>query len=372
MIRDDASIDYVTVSEDDNWEFSFENLPLLDRNGNVIAYSVMMEADWQDDDPYYMIIYDGDNIIAKGKISLRITDVTLLSEEEYTEFKDNIPLNSDGWWWLRSPGDQNFLAEHVIDDGSVHSSYVYYDGACVRPALICDLDHSNLSIGDKISLAGYNWTVINTSVNITDDPYNGKAIILCDYFVGNTPFRTDTFAADANVYAVSDVKVWLENWATEKGVMPESDFLITDVTLLSQDEYVEYKDVISLITDNWWLRSLGPYSAYASVMVDNHGEVNTQYWSSSNSVGVRPVILCDLSHSNYSVGDQISLAGYSWTVLNNSMILCDGIVGRTAFRAEYSAPDSNDYDASDVKQWLANWVATHPFWTKTVMAWVVE
>jgi proteasome lid subunit RPN8/RPN11 len=96
------------------------------------------------------------------------------------------------------------------------------------------------------------------------------------------------------------------------------------------------------------------------------------------SVGVRPVVICDLSSSDLSVGDQISLADYSWTVIcvsndiaddpynGDAMILCDDFVGYTCFREDYSATDSTEYDASDVKQWLANWVASHPFWTKTV------
>jgi hypothetical protein len=144
-----------------------------------------------------------------------ITDVTLLSKEEYTEFKDNILLNSNGVWWLRSSGNYQRNAADVNFDGSLRNDDVSDMDCCVRPALICDLGSSNLGVGNKISLAGYNWTVISTSVNVTDDPYNGKAIILCDDFVGQTAFRLDRDAANANVYDASDVKVWLANWATE-------------------------------------------------------------------------------------------------------------------------------------------------------------
>lgn len=40
-------------------------------------------------------------------------------------------------------------------------------------------------------------------------------------------FRTSWSASDANIYSASDVKVWLENWATEQGIMPDKDLTIT-------------------------------------------------------------------------------------------------------------------------------------------------
>jgi ribosomal protein L31 len=43
-----------------------------------------------------------------------------------------------------------------------------------------------------------------------------------------------------------------------------------------------------------------------------------------------------------------------------------------AFRTDSTAADANVYDASDIKIWLAIWVDTHPFWSKTVMVPIVE
>ena len=127
-----------------------------------------------------------------------IKNVTLLSEEEYKKSKGNIPLNSSGQWWLRSEGIYQISVACVRRDGSLYTSRVSNVIASVRPALICDLSSSGLSVGNKISLAGYQWTVISDS------------IILCDEFVGRTAFRKGAFGV--NDYDTSDIKAWLANW----------------------------------------------------------------------------------------------------------------------------------------------------------------
>ena len=46
----------------------------------------------------------------------------------------------NGWWWLRSPGKQQYNAAHVKNDGSLYDNYVSIDNGCVRPALWLNLD----------------------------------------------------------------------------------------------------------------------------------------------------------------------------------------------------------------------------------------
>ena len=64
------------------------------------------------------------------------TDVFLLSVEEYKKYKNVIP-NIDKWWWLRTPGDDQYYAANVSTDGSVFhaGNYVGNDTYAVRPAL---------------------------------------------------------------------------------------------------------------------------------------------------------------------------------------------------------------------------------------------
>ena len=141
---------------------------------------------------------------------IKIKELTLLSEKEYLDAKENVPPTKGWWWWLRSPGDIRNYAAYVDVDGSLYGSRVDYDSGCVRPALrISNLESSNLQIGDKFDLVGCVWTVIS------------EGIALCDNSVGKTCFREDWEAGDANNYDASDIKKWLANWAEEHGIEVE-------------------------------------------------------------------------------------------------------------------------------------------------------
>ena len=141
-------------------------------------------------------------------IDIQIDGITLLSVEEAGKVP-NSQRAIGKVWWLRSPGDFDISTASVLGDGSV-SDYGYHvnlNVLGVRPALIFDLESSNLQINDQIVLAGYTWTVID----------GGYA--LCNEIVRNTCFRENWGAKDANQYEASDIKKWLENWAREKGIL---------------------------------------------------------------------------------------------------------------------------------------------------------
>lgn len=145
---------------------------------------------------------------AKKEIELNVIGATLLSEEEYEEYKKNIPwLWND--WWLRSTGHTYELDSYAryVDgeykDGEDENKNVYSLNVDirlgVRPALIIS-DSCDLIIGDKLSLCGYDFTVIS-------DKY-----ALCNHTLIKAPFRADWRAADAEDYEHSDVKKCVDSW----------------------------------------------------------------------------------------------------------------------------------------------------------------
>ena len=145
-------------------------------------------------------------IMTTQEQELEIKEVTLLSECEYTEYETNIPPANE-WWWLRSPGDSRYDATTVNYDGSLSDYDVDSSSGCVRPALkISNLQSSNLQIGDTFYMAGYSWTVI------------GEGLALCNQCVGQTAFRKEWHADDANDYDASDIKKWLAEWAANNGI----------------------------------------------------------------------------------------------------------------------------------------------------------
>ena len=140
-------------------------------------------------------------------ISLDITGITLLSIEEAKALPKKI-RDIGKFWWLRSPGNGINSAVYVECDGDVYPcGYNVEKEYGVRPALIINLESSNLKIGDKFKLAGQTWTVIS------------ERYALCDGIIGKHTFRNEWRASDANDYEKSDVKKFLENWAREQGVI---------------------------------------------------------------------------------------------------------------------------------------------------------
>ena len=131
---------------------------------------------------------------------------------------------------------------------------------------------------------------------------------------------------------------------------------IQGITLLSKEEYEAHKDIIPLIKSCWWLRSPGSRIDYATY-VDSDGCIDDKGYHVCyvNSFGYRPALLCDIKSTNLEAGDKVEIAGYSWTVLNDNMMLCDESIACNTFRLDWKAEDANVYEASDVKRWLENW-----------------
>ena len=136
--------------------------------------------------------------------------------------------------------------------------------------------------------------------------------------------------------------------STEKVEVP-----IYGIKLLSIEEYQENRDIICDLDGWWWLRSPGHYRNYAVHVYTNGGLdcIHVDY----NNGCVRPALIGNLKSSNLKRGDKIEVAGYTWTVLNNELALCDKGVGKTCFRKDWEANNANDYDASDIKKWLHDW-----------------
>ena len=139
----------------------------------------------------------------------------------------------------------------------------------------------------------------------------------------------------------------------------EIDLQIEEITLLSKEEYLAAKDIIPARHDWWWLRSPYRYDTNYAGVVRSIGNFNYDPVV-DGSDGVSPALkIRDLKSSNLEVGDQIILAGYTWTVISDDYILCDSIVGKTCFRKDWKAPDANVYEKSDIKKWLEAWAKEH-------------
>ena len=133
---------------------------------------------------------------------------------------------------------------------------------------------------------------------------------------------------------------------------------VIGITLLSVEEYEEAKAYIAPIGHWWWLRS--PGDSGSAALVSTSGDVCTGGFLVDVSYGaVRPALEVDnLKSFNLNPEDKIiDLAGHDWTVISDTMALCDDSIGGHCFRENWKAPDANDYEQSDVKRFLESWAA---------------
>ena len=154
---------------------------------------------------------------------INVSGVTLLSVQQVLFMqqvmfvpKDITKCNYDkcdyNYWWLRSPGYGSSYAADVNIFGYVNTvgNYVYDTYSVVRPALeISNPESSELAIGDRFNLFGYDWTVIF------------RDMALCDTGIGR-----HRFDPERNNWEASELKTWLEDWLKEKmaeaeGRLPE-------------------------------------------------------------------------------------------------------------------------------------------------------
>lgn len=135
----------------------------------------------------------------------------------------------------------------------------------------------------------------------------------------------------------------------------EADLDIAEVTLLSAEEYEAAKDVIPMRDEFWWLRSPCSEGSNRAGFVDDRGRLDFD-GVDNEYVGVRPALrIRKLRSSNLSRGDKFELARHVWTIVSDSLALCDDIVGYTRFRKDWKDEEANDYESSDIRAWLECW-----------------
>lgn len=131
--------------------------------------------------------------------------------------------------------------------------------------------------------------------------------------------------------------------------------LIEGITLLSIDEYKEAGKAIPPINFRWWLRSKDyDRGVYSVRMMGNVPCIWADAPDSDMVVGVRPVLV--LKPAGLKIGEHFSYKGYHWTYIGKNRAICATTMTRMAFRADSGAPDADDYEKSDVRDYLMNWL----------------
>ena len=123
------------------------------------------------------------------------------------------------------------------------------------------------------------------------------------------------------------------------------------ITLLTSEEYEQYKDIIPLIdSDWWWLKDAYPRSSYVLHCVNHEGSGDIT--GCGGNGGVRPALHINLTNQkSLNLGDHIRIGSKSFTVLSweneELFALCDECIAIRRF-----ASLNNDWESSELKQWL--------------------
>jgi len=129
-------------------------------------------------------------------VELDINEITLLSREEYHQYKHDID-DMGLWWWLCTPSSKDGKVM-IVNHNELDDVGAYVDCGGVRPVLrISNLESVGLTIGSRFYLAGEQWRVISPDLALTSR---------CITFM---PFRCD----DCTDYEGSDVEKYLQRWA---------------------------------------------------------------------------------------------------------------------------------------------------------------
>ena len=123
-----------------------------------------------------------------------------------------------------------------------------------------------------------------------------------------------------------------------------------EITLLTKEEYVKYKNIIPLIDSGWWLKDACPDSHCAVHCVDRYGVPDS--YSCYYSNGVRPVLKMNVANlKSLNPGDKIRIGSKSFTVLSwdefELIALCDTFIDKRYFDS-----NGNEWEKSELKEWL--------------------
>lgn len=134
------------------------------------------------------------------------------------------------------------------------------------------------------------------------------------------------------------------------------DFDIVSATLLTVQEAKQLpQEILTAAHDSWWLRSPGDEDRYAACVFGEDAHIYDDGEYVDMRLGVRPVII--FKSSELGVGDKFKAFDYEWTVISSNMALCNNVIGRSPFCKAWKASDANDYEKSDIKEYVDNWFA---------------
>lgn len=111
---------------------------------------------------------------------------------------------------------------------------------------------------------------------------------------------------------------------------------------------------------DWWIRTPCDSTHYVYTVDGVSGEIlsdDGDYWVDDWAC-VRPALKlfgCWRSRG-FDVGDMLDFCGYKFKIISNEYALCENAVDCKPFRTAADADDANIYEASDMKDYVDEWL----------------
>lgn len=129
------------------------------------------------------------------------------------------------------------------------------------------------------------------------------------------------------------------------------------IFLLSTEEYEKYKSKIPDINCWWWLRSPGYYSNYAAYVSGDSVYDNGRYVSNSYGA-VRPALRIIPGQWRLTdTNNRIFRCGMIWIEIDEDLYIAEVPITFRRFDEK-----SNNYQASEIRQFLLNWCEERANW----------
>lgn len=142
------------------------------------------------------------------------------------------------------------------------------------------------------------------------------------------------------------------------------DVKILRATLLSA------RESLTLLTDDdreykgwWWLRS-PCYGASKAPAVNSHGVAYSRGLPVHYISGyVRPALIGEFNVPNCTIGDKFVFGNLTFKIISDNLAFCLGDIGQYLFYDDLKSgrnnfDDVNDYETSDIKQFVNEWFDT--------------
>ena len=129
----------------------------------------------------------------------------------------------------------------------------------------------------------------------------------------------------------------------------KNDLVDDEIFLLSLKEYKKYKSLIPNIKYEWWLRTPGNESYFATGV-----DYNSSTYSADHRIdlfhAVRPALKIDKSE-NMRIGEYLFKYAFLWIVIDDNLAIAATPIAFMIFDK-----NSNDYKSSEVRHFLQEWI----------------